>query len=208
MAIVGSMKSSYPSVEDVFLEIPSPYDSLIGNPAPQYNPVQQPVVSSLFSAEQAIAPYEVWYLETMIRWREGNGAMPVAPPVLGTGPQNKIGVLPIAGDVNRQPMQIPRLVAPYGYMLVFWAGRRLNQQPTVPLPVVNSNAVFEDMELHVSPPKVLEDNTLIHSWTVRYLFYLKKPVWELDGISMGVNPAHTLTAAANTIPASTFKQVF
>ncbi len=210
MGLFGQIAAEFPNIETVFAGLPSASDDLASSASDEFEPDDAAFqsVASLFSTDQRRAPYEVWHLETKIIWEEGLGAMPTSPPVGGTLPQNKIGVLPVAAATNRQAIQIVRLSAPYGMMMVFWAGRRMGLQPTVPLPVVNDNAVFAGKEFHMSPPIFTEDNTPIHAWAARFLFILKKPVWYQDGISPGASPAMTLKPTDNTIPATVFAKVF
>jgi hypothetical protein len=201
----GSIQAALPpALEEVFQDIPDEQAKDYPGLAVAY-----PAVASLFSADYALSPFTNWYLETVYRWEEGLGHMPVAAPPSGSGGVLGVGVVPTPDDTNRQAAQIPRLSAPYGYMMVYWTGRRLQMHPLPPKPDPNNNqARFAAGELHISNPVVREDNTLIHTWTLAYLFLLLQPIWMLDTLNPGTCPAHNIPVEANTIQQQDFLQVY
>lgn len=200
----------FPDIRDVFIDLPTGLDAGtdVPNSADSFTiPIQ---VAGLFTADAFNPPYRRWLMRFKYHWDEGIAMMPVAAPPSGTGGQNGIGVLPTPGGQSaRQSAQIVRLSAPYGIMVVYWNAIREVYQPTVPIPAPpNSNAVFAFAEFEGGPPDISENSAKIWEMSGRYMFYLYKPIWLLDGLNVGKTPLHTLQISDNTVPQGKFQQMF
>ena len=164
-----------------------------------------PTVAGLYSLSDVAAPYLAWQMRIKTFGNMGNGAMPLSGP---PGKQSTVGAIPvIGGQKQRQSQAIVQCSSFFGWMLVYWYARRMGVKPALPTMVpYTDNAVLHVWEVDTGPTSLYQDSTTTFEYTGRYLYYLKKPMWPLDGLPGGFSPNYTLTSADNAVPGTLFQQ--
>lgn len=191
-----------------------------GTLAPLYPPPQGtyttiPPITTQFSNDQLIFPYDFYHLTTEYVWDNGQVHLPVAYETLTAtvAPTEGNAALvqetcdpSLVGFLERQAGVAIPAAAAYGYKIVRFDAQRKVVQPEIPQPDnCNANEILLTVRTSAHAPIPTKDgNYYVYRVSGEIRYALLQPYWYSDGYTGGASPTGIASAADNAIPVDNF----